>query len=336
MTTKSEKLLALLVLVICQAIVVLPAAAAEASVFLVTWRGCEDACKGFKDYLDELGRDIALTERDAGRDNTTLPGILAEARAAKPDLIVSWGTSVTRGLAGTLDQLDDPAFNHDIPQVFMIVADPVGSGIVASLAATGRNNITGTYNRIPETATIETIRTILPNFKRLGLLYTENEPNSTRKKEELENLQETGRFELVALPIARDDDGAPLPEDIAPKMRALAKAGVEFVYVGSSSFLLANSTLFGAAVKDTKLPVLSPYEKMVHEGAALISVAARYYDVGRLAGQQAKAILFDGVQPGDLPVLHMTQFAITLNLSVAKDIGVFPPISLLQISETVE
>jgi putative ABC transport system substrate-binding protein len=333
---KSGKLVSIFVLVICQAIVAMPAAAAEASVFLVTWRGCEDACKGFKDYLGELGRDITITERDAGQDKAVLPGILAEAQAAKPDLIVSWGTSVTRGLAGTMSQLDDPAYNHDIPQVFMIVADPVGSGIVASLESTGRPNLTGTYNRIPETVTIEAIRKILPDFRRLGLLYNEDETNSVRKKEELENLATSAGFELVALPIARGDDGAPLAEDIAPRMRALKKAGAEFVYVGSSSFLRANSALFGAAIRDNKLPALSPYEKMVLEGSALLSVAARYYDVGRLAGQQAKAILFDGMQPGDLPVLRMTQFAFTLNLSVARNIGVFPPISLLQIAETVE
>lgn len=333
---KSGKLLSIFVLAIFQAIAALPAAAAEASVFVVTWRGCEDACRGFKDYLGELGRDITVIERDAGQDKAVLPGILAEARAAKPDLIVSWGTSVTRGLAGTLGQLDDPAFNHDIPQVFMIVADPVGSGIVESLDSTGRPNLTGTYNRIPETVTIETIRRILPDFKRLGLLYNEDEANSVRKKEELEKLAATAGFELIALPVTRGDDGAPLAEDIAPRMRALKKAGAEFVYVGSSSFLSANSALFGAAVRDTKLPALSPYEKMVHEGSALLSVAARYYDVGRLAGQQAKAILFDGAKPGDLPVLRMAQFAFTLNLSVARDIGVFPPISLLQIAETVE
>jgi putative ABC transport system substrate-binding protein len=329
------RFLVLFLLVICQAVVVSPAAA-ETSVFLVTWRGCEDACRGFKDYLSNLGRNITFTERDAGRDKTALRSILTEVRSAKPDLIVSWGTSVTKGLAGTMDQLDDPAFNHEIPQVFMIVADPVGSGVVKSLDATGRSNVTGTYNRVPETVTIQTIRTILPNFRRLGLLYNVDEPNSIRKKEELASLAESGGFDLVALPIALGDDGVSLAEDIAPKMRALAKAGVEFVYVGSSSFLRANSLLFGATAKDTKLPVLSPYEQMVHEGSALISVAARYYDVGRLAGQQAQAILFEGVQPGELSVLRMTQFAVTLNLGVAKGIGVFPPFSLLQIAETVE
>jgi putative ABC transport system substrate-binding protein len=334
---KAGKILPILVLVFSQCLAAVPVAnAAEASVFLVTWRGCEDACKGFKDYIGGLGQNVEITERDAGRDKAVLPDILAEVRAAKPDLIVSWGTSVTRGLAGTMNQLDDPAFNHDIPQVFMIVADPVGSEIVASLEATGRPNVTGTYNRIPETVTVETIRKILPDFHRLGLLYNEDESNSVRKKEELESLAASGGFELVALPIKRGDDGAPLAEDIAPKVRDLKKAGAEFVYVGSSSFLRANSSLFGAAIRDSKLPALSPYEKMVHEGSALLSVAARYYDVGQLAGQQAKAILFDGRKAGDLPVLRMTQFAFTVNLSVARDIGVFPPISLLQIAETVE
>lgn len=67
-----------------------------------------------------------------------------------------------------------------------------------------------------------------------------------------------------------------------------------------------------------------------------MSVAASYYEVGRLAGRQAEAILIGGRNPGELPIARMTQFAVTINLSVAKQIGLFPPVSLLQIAEIVE
>ena len=312
------------------------AVAGEATVFLAVWRGCEEACQGLKDYLTDQGHDITFEVRDAAQQKDALPGLLAEARSAGADLIVSWGTSVTKATAGDLGQLDDPAFNHEIPQVFMIVADPVGSGLVASLDETGRSNLTGTYNRMPETVTIQTIRSYLPTFRTLGLLYNENEQNSVLKYRELERLAQVEGFGLVALPIRLGEDGFPIAEDIAPKVRALAKAGADFLYVGSSSFLRANGPFLGAAAKAAKLPLLSPYEESVVEGNALMSVAARYYDVGRLAGRQAEAILFEGRTPGELPVARMTQFAVTINLSVAKDIGIFPPVQLLQIAETVD
>ena len=128
----------------------------------------------------------------------------------------------------------------------------------------------------------------------------------------------------------------PMAEDIAPKMLALKEAGVEFVYVGSSSFLQAHAADLAAAAKEAGMPVLSPYEDMVRDGAALISVAARYYDVGRLAGEQAEKILFDHISPGDLPVLRMNDFAVTINMSVARAIGAYPPMGLVQIAEIID
>ncbi len=197
------------------------AEAGDATVLIATWRGCEDACQGVQDYLAVQGHEVDLLIRDARQQPETVPEILAEARARNVDLIVSWGTSVTRGIAGDLSQLGDPAFNHEIPQVFMIVADPVGSGIIASLDATGRPNLTGTYNRMPETVTIQTIRSYLPSFRTLGLIYNENEPNSVLKVNELAALAGQEGFDLIALPLEIESQGAPLVEDIAPRCASL-------------------------------------------------------------------------------------------------------------------
>jgi putative ABC transport system substrate-binding protein len=57
--------------------------------------------------------------------------------------------------------------------------------------------------------------------------------------------------------------------------------------------------------------------------------------VGRLAGEQAEKILVDGVAPGDLPVVRMTNFAVVINMDVAKELKLFPPLDLLQIAEKV-
>lgn len=311
------------------------AAAAQYKVMVATWRGCEEACQGFQDYLAEKGIEAEFFLRDAGRDESVLSGFLAEARAKQVDLIVTWGTSVTRGIAGTLADLGDPRFNHDIPQIFMIVADPVGAGVIESLDHTGRHNVTGTYNRVPEEVNIETIRTYLPSVRRIGLLYNANERNSSLKRDEMVVFADLMGLELTAIELPLGSDGKPRVEDTAPKVAELKAAGVEFIYLGSSSFLRANGDVFtGTAVKNG-LPVLSPYEELVRDSQALISVAARYYDVGRLAGMQAERILAGGEKPGELPVLRMTDFAVVINLEVAKKLEMFPPMGLLQIAETV-
>jgi putative ABC transport system substrate-binding protein len=311
------------------------AAAAPYKILIATWRSCEEACQGFQDYFNEQGLDVEFILRDAGRDRTLLPGFLAEARVEKVDLILTWGTSVTRGLAGTLADLGNPAFNHDIPQVFTVVADPIGAGVVESLEHTGRANLTGTFNRVPESVNIETIRTYLPGFRRLGLLYNTNEENSVLKHAEIAALSQEMGFELTALAMPLGDDGKPRIEDIAPKMAELKAAGVDFLYLGSSSFLDANRDAFTSAAVDNGIPVLSPYERLVRDSQALISVAARYFDVGRLAATQAEKILVGGATPGDLPVARMTDFAFVINMSVAKKLELFPPLELLQIAETV-
>jgi putative ABC transport system substrate-binding protein len=311
-----------------------PAVSADYKVLVATWRGCEEACQGFQDYLTEKDLDVEFILRDAAQNTEALPGILSEARESDVDLLITWGTSVTRGIAGTLEQLNDAAFNHDIPQVFMIVADPVGAGVIDNLDDTGRPNITGTFNRMPEEVTIETIRAYDPTFKHLGMLYNTNEQNSVLKLDEMTALAETMGFDFTSVELPLAADGELVADDIAPKVAELKAAGVDFIYVGSSSFLRDNGAALASAAIDNELPVLSPYEQLVLDEEALISVAARYYDVGRLAGIQAERIL-GGENPGDLPVLRMTDFAVVINLNVAEKLNKFPSMDLLQVAETV-
>ncbi len=309
---------------------------ADFKIMIAVWRNCEEACHGFQDALKEDGLDVEFLIRDAEQDKSKLSGFVKEAREEKVDLILSWGTSVTRGTAGKLDQLDDPAFNHDIPQIFTVVADPVGAGVVESLDHTGRPNLTGTFNRVPERVNIDTIRTYDPDFEHLGLLYNVNENNSVLKRDELQRLSQEMGFAFTALELPLDATGAPRVEDIAPAVAQLKAAGVDFIYVGSSSFLDINRDVFTGSAVENGLPVLSPYERLVTESQALISIAARYYDTGRLAGKLAEKILVEGAVPGDLPVARMTDFAFVINMGVARKLNLFPPIELLQAAETVD
>jgi putative ABC transport system substrate-binding protein len=306
--------------------------AADWKVMIVTWRGCEEACRGFQDYLQQAGLDVDFLLRDAARDTSILPTILAEARAVDVDLIVTWGTSVTRGIAGTMADLGKHDFNTDIPQVFMIVADPVGAGIVESLDSTGRPNVTGTFNRVPEEVTIATIRRYLPTFTHLGMLYNSSEPNSALKRDEMADLSSKLGFSLTSIDIDLLDGS----HEIEAGMDLLREANVDFVYLGSSSLLQSNADVVASAALNARLPLLSAYEDMVRNGHALISIAARYYDVGRLAGQQVERILVGGATAGQLPVVRMSDFAVTVNMSFARGVALLPPIEILQFAEIIE
>ncbi len=308
----------------------------EFTIYMVFWRGCEETCEGFKDYIARNRIDAKLVIRNANRDKGKLSGYVEEARALKADLVITWGTSVTRGVAGTLSDQNDPRFINDIPVVFMVVADPIGSKIIESYEKTGRNNVTGTRNRVPESVNINTIRSYYPAFKRLGLLYNTNENNSVVKMQEIANLADEMGFELVALELELGADGKPNPESVPVRMAELKAAGVDFIYLGSSSFLDVHSDLFTQSAVDHGIPVLSPYERLVRDSHALLSIAARYQDVGELAGRQVKSILVDGKNPGDLPILSVDQYAYVVNMTTAKKLNMFPSVEILQFAETVE
>ncbi|NCF26940.1 MAG: ABC transporter substrate-binding protein [Gammaproteobacteria bacterium] len=305
-------------------------------IYMVMWRGCEEACNGFKEYIGEKGIDANLVIRNANRDKSKLPGFVEEARSLHADLVITWGTSVTRGIAGTLSDRGDSRFINDTPLVFMVVADPIGSKIIESYEKTGRDNVTGTRNRVPESVNIMTIRSYYPAFKRLGILYNTNENNSVVKVKEVAALAKKMDFELVALELELGEDGKPRSESIPVRMADLRAAGVDFIYLGSSSFLDVHRDIFTKSAVDHGMPVLSPYERLVRDSHALMSIAARYQDVGALAGRQAKSILVDGKKPGDLPVLSVDQYAYVVNMTTAKKLNMFPSVEILQFAETVE
>jgi putative ABC transport system substrate-binding protein len=309
--------------------------AVEKTIYGVFWNGCEEVCQGFQNYFAENQIDINFVIRDAARDWRKLPQFLFEARSLGVDLILTYGTSVTLGIAGTYDDPDGTRFNHDIPHVFAAVADPVGSKIVKSLETTGRKNVTGTFNRVPEAVNIHTIRSYLPSFKKLGLLYNTNERNSVLKQQELSRLSNSLAFDLVAIAMPLAANGKPNAEDIPGKVTELKQKGVDFIYVGSSSFLDVNRGVFTSAAIENGLPVLSPYERMVRNSRALLSISARYFDVGRLAGGQAWKILKENQTPGDIPVVRATDFAYVVNMAVARELNLFPPVEILRFAETV-
>lgn len=312
-----------------------PALAARYKVMVVTWSGCEEACAGLQAYFRDKHIDAAFLLRDAAGKKEALAGFLAEARAERVDLIVTHGTNASLGMAGRQSDQGKAGLVPDIPKVFMVVADPVGAGLIKGLDEMGRPDVTGTYNRVPERVNVETLRAYQPKFRRLGLLFHADERNSLTKRDELQTLSGSLGFELVAREIPLGADGRPKVASIAEQVAALKGAGVDFIYLGSSTFLRENSKALAAAATSAGLPVLSPYEAVVRDGHALLSVAARYADVGRLAGEQADKILRSGAKAGSLPVARMTRFTVLINMPIAKSLKLFPPLELVQIAETV-
>ncbi len=305
-------------------------------IFGIFYEGCEKTCEGFKARIAKSGLPAEVAVFDVRQDKNRIQEALQQARDTKPDLIVTYGTTATLATIGTLETLSDPKYLNDIPVVFTAVADPFGTRIAESFERSGRPNVTGTFNRVPERVNVETIQQYDRKFKKLGLLYNGNEKNSVLKKEELSKLAGEMNFELVALEIDPGNPNVPDPLLIAVRVKELAAQGVAWAYLGSSSFLNSNGAAFTAAAVDNGIAIVSPYEALVRDQQALISIAAPREDVGRLAADQVIKILRDGVKPGDLPIKRATKFNYVVNMKVAEKLKRKPPFAFYTDTELVQ
>lgn len=314
-----------------------------AKIFMVLWRGCEEACQGFQQQLAAQQLPVEITLRDAGRDKQKLAVFLAQAKALKPDLVVTWGTSVSKAIIGPIpaeNQRDNHQYLGDIPAMFIIVADPIGAGIIKDYQSSGRANVTGIRNRVPEDVQIRTIKDYLdtgnPDYKpNIGIIYNPTELNSALNAEKLTLLSNSLNFTLTKLQYQLDSQGKPTSNQLPALMSEMVERNVDIVYVGSSSYNRANSSEFIHQATKAKLPVASPYEVMVTKDSALIAVANRYYNVGKLAAIQARKVLFEQQVPGDLPIASLSRYSIFINMQSARKLKTYPPIQLLRLAELV-
>ncbi len=304
------------------------------TIFMTVWRGCEEACQGFHAYVEANKLPIDIVLRNVDRDRAKLPVYLEEAKQLNPDLVVTWGTSVSKAMIGSIDEFGMATKLGDIPALFMIVADPVGAGIIVDAQQSGRTTVTGIRNRIEEEVQIRAMREYFP-VSRIGVIYSAAELNSALNTEKLQTLEDKMQFKTIVETYELGDDDKPLPNQFDEKMQSLAEKGVDVVYVGSSSYNLSHRDAFTQAALKHNLPVASAYDSMVTESDALISVSNKYYRVGQLAANQAEKVLFEGVEPGQLPIAELQSYSITINMDVARQMSLYPPIQLLRFAELV-
>src|SRR5215468_9332768 len=164
-------------------------------IYAITFRGMTDVEKGFAEYFTSRKIPVQITFRDMNRDPAKLAAFLEEIRTTKPDLIYTWGTSVTLGVVGPYDAVVPGQHITDIPVVFTLVASPTLAKIVQDQKVPGRN-VTGVTHVGPTDAQIRAMAAYRP-FKTLGVLYTTTERNSVVVIEEIRRLGHEQGFHTV-------------------------------------------------------------------------------------------------------------------------------------------
>lgn len=265
------------------------------------------------------GRNVQIEYRWAEGRFDRSPEMIAELVGLKADVIVTHAP---------LNVIAAKRATAVIPIVFAAVGDPVGIGVVASLARPG-GNVTGLSLQSADLAgkRLELLREILPGRRRLAVLINAVSPNATLEVSEVKAAIPKSDFEVTVLEIKR-------AEDIAPAIEGL-KSNADALYVQTDPLFNTNRSRIGALALDARLPTISGTREYVEAGS-LMSYGANFTDLFRRAGDYVDKIL-RGANAGDLPVQQPTKFDLIVNLKTAKTLGLeLSPTLLVRADEVIE
>ena len=276
----------------------------------------------FVQRLRELGwiegRTVAIEYRWAEGRSERYAEIAAELVRLKVDVIVTAGGAVVAVKQAT----------SVIPIVFAVVNDPVGSGLVASLARPG-GNVTGLSLQSSDLAgkRLELLREVVPGLRRLAIMANAGYPAAALEMSEVQATARTLGFDVVTFEIRRT-------EDIAPAFEAFT-GRAEALYVVSDPLVgthrISNNTLALGA----RLPTIHGNREHVETGG-LMSYGPNFPDLYRRAADYVDKIL-RGAKPADLPVEQPTKFDLVINLKTAKALGLeISPTLLGRADEVIE
>jgi putative ABC transport system substrate-binding protein len=270
----------------------------------------------FRDELHKLGyvegSGMRIELRDAGGRNERLATLVEELLRLDVDVIVAINTPAARAAKNA---------TRTVPVVMMRVADPVKSGLVASLARPG-GNVTG-VSFMPDALGpkgVELLRETLPKLSRMAALYQGDNPGAVVIIDEVERKGERLGLKFLRLPV-RD------PRDYAGALESASRARSEALFVMDDGAITKHRREILDLAAKRSLPVVSIYRDFAESGG-LIAYGPNLNTVYRRAANYVDRIL-KGTKPGDLPVEQPTNFELVINLKAAKDLNLTIPPSVL-------
>jgi putative ABC transport system substrate-binding protein len=288
--------------------------------FLPESKDAQEFRQGLRDAGYAEGGDVVIEWRSANGDYDRVPELVADLVQRKVDVIVADSTKAA---------LAAKQATSTIPIIMAVVADPVGSGLVASLARPG-GNVTGLSLMLAEISAkqLQLLKETIPRLTRVAVLRNLANPWHTKVVEDLKAVAPSLSIELSVV-------GVRTPEEIGPAFSAISRARAQALYViGDSLFFAHRATLLKLASK-ARLPTIYPARENVDAGG-LLSYGPNFGDLFRRSAGYVDKIL-KGAKPGNLPIEQPTKFELVVNLKTAKALGLKIPDSLLvQATEVIK
>jgi putative ABC transport system substrate-binding protein len=277
----------------------------------------------FVQRLRELGwsegRTVAIEYRWAEGRTERFAEIAAEFARLKVDVIVTYATPPV---------IAAKQVTATIPIVSAVMGDPIGTGLVASLARPG-GNVTGLSVLAPDIAgkRLEPLREVVPGLRQLALLANVSNPITPLEVGAVQTAAHTLGLDVIILEIRH-------PEDIAPAFETL-KGRAQALYVAGDPLVATNRVRVNTLALVARLPAIYNERHYVEVGG-LVSYGVNWPDLFRRTADYVDKIL-RGTKPADIPVEQPPKFDLIINLTTAKALGLSIPESfLLRADEIIE
>jgi putative ABC transport system substrate-binding protein len=267
------------------------------------------------------GGNLQIQYRYSRAQPEQIPGLVAELVALGPEVLVA---------SGPQNAVGTHAAAPTIPMVFINVADPVGLGLVESLAHPG-GNVTGFATIVPEGFVgkqLEFLKALVPQASRIAVLINPTNPQHRRRQV---TLPEIGRFLGVELDVVE----ASKPDELETAFETADTQGAEAIHVFGDPLIFIHLAKVVGLAAHYRLPAMYADCRSVLDGG-LLSYGPNQIDFSRRAAAYVDKIL-KGERTGDLPVEQPTRFYLTVNLKTATALGItVPPSILAQADEVIE
>jgi putative ABC transport system substrate-binding protein len=274
----------------------------------------DSARDGFVDYLTQAGfkdgEKVKLDLQNSQRDMSIARTICKKFVTDNKDLIYAIATPASQTAAKE---------TTTIPIIFNAVTDPVKAGLVKGIDSSG-NNVTGVSDFIPVKSQIELLLKIAPQVKKLGIIYNAGEDNSRVLVEITRGVAKELKLELVDATVTNTGEVFAATQTLVGR--------VDGIYtIQDNTVISALESVLKVANKN-RIPVLVPGAPSVERGG-LATIGTDYYNLGRIAGEQALRI-FRGTKPSEISVAYAKEFDIYLNQKTADEIGIKFPENLVK------
>lgn len=277
--------------------------------------------QGFRDALKdnglEEGKNLVVDLQNPSADQATLQLMCEQLVAEGNDLLLGSATNAVQGLSAATDT---------IPILGTAVTDYVSAGLVASNEAPGLN-VTGTTDMNPIDKQIELLKTLVPEAKTMGIIYTSSEQNSQIQADIAKTEAEKQGLEVIIKTISGVGE---------LQQAAQALVGqVDVIYLPTDNVVASAVSVVADVCTPVKVPLIVGESNMCL-GGGLATIGLDYYKLGYQTGLMAIRILKEGGNPAEMPIEALVDIDLTINATAAQMLGIEIPQEMLDSAVVID